>query len=543
MSITFALDDVVPAEAALPTRRLADAMAGVLALGGDTELPVVDHGPTHPLLGAVHLAFAQHRPLVLTPDTVWITIAQGVAQHVRLHAEALRPRLVRHADKKKLLVEWPEMTPPTDAASWASIVARFSEIIGGEIGDGPARLLQCDFSTTTDHARVASQVVLMDTYAPYFDYVAVCVCGIPRITLRGTVDDWRSIRDRIDVIAELDLGFWTASLAPIADQLVRTAAGDVDRAFWRRIYKPRDAYGGEVITGWIARLYPYLLRAGRHDRVNPLLALPLDEPRDTDGDHFGLPGVRSDDVGAGLSTAIVHVHSRGERVRVDLDGGLVGVTQDDDGALEPVCGWALRVARSSIHDIVDRLRADHAVTPRRVGPADGRALTGPADVIALYDYLDEATLFASTIPWRIRPRAEHEQIELTMLHGGHLSVTRLIDLPDGTCVASNAGQRTHYVRLATGMLGPPRPAAHGWDDPQIIAVHGPAPIRRPSTQTVEETPVVATSLADLLTWALDHGGSTDLPILGQLVDRLEPWQLMPPPPPPEPRGRKKKRGR
>ncbi|WP_272427393.1 DUF4419 domain-containing protein [Polyangium jinanense] len=45
----------------------------------DPDLPVVDHGPTHALLGAVHLAFAQHRPLVLSPDAVWLTIAQGVA--------------------------------------------------------------------------------------------------------------------------------------------------------------------------------------------------------------------------------------------------------------------------------------------------------------------------------------------------------------------------------------------------------------------------------------------------------------------------------
>jgi Domain of unknown function (DUF4419) len=33
---------------------------------------------------------------VLSPDAVWLTIAQGVAQHVRMNAEELRPRLVNH---------------------------------------------------------------------------------------------------------------------------------------------------------------------------------------------------------------------------------------------------------------------------------------------------------------------------------------------------------------------------------------------------------------------------------------------------------------
>jgi hypothetical protein len=125
------VDDVEPAGAALPTRGLAEAAGDMLALGGDPALPVVDHGPTHPLLGAVHLAFAQHRKLVLSPEVVWLTIAQGIAQHVRLHAETLRPRLVRHAGKKVLRVEC-DGSMPTDAASWGRIVGRFSR----QVGDG-----------------------------------------------------------------------------------------------------------------------------------------------------------------------------------------------------------------------------------------------------------------------------------------------------------------------------------------------------------------------------------------------------------------------
>jgi len=236
MNVTFPVDDVARATGSMPTRRLADVVGDVLALGGEAERRVVDHGRTHPLLGAVHLAFAQHRPLVLSPDAVWITIAQGVAHHVRLHADELRPRLVRHAERKRLEIEWPTETAPTDAAAWATIVAAFSECIADEVGPGPVRLFECDFSTTTVVERVASQIVLMDAYSPYFDYYLACVCGIPEITLRGTVADWRTIRDRIDVIAQLDLSFWARSLRPICDQFVRAADGDVDVAFWQRIF-------------------------------------------------------------------------------------------------------------------------------------------------------------------------------------------------------------------------------------------------------------------------------------------------------------------
>jgi hypothetical protein len=92
--VTFAVDDVTPADAPLPTQPLAELYPDAIAVGGDPALPVLADTGVHPLLSAVGRAFADHRPLVLTPDAVWLTIAQGVAQHVRLHAEQLRPRLV-----------------------------------------------------------------------------------------------------------------------------------------------------------------------------------------------------------------------------------------------------------------------------------------------------------------------------------------------------------------------------------------------------------------------------------------------------------------
>ena len=46
----------------------------------------------HALAKAAHDAFYEHRPLVLSPDAVWFCLAQGFAQHMSLHSEALRKR-------------------------------------------------------------------------------------------------------------------------------------------------------------------------------------------------------------------------------------------------------------------------------------------------------------------------------------------------------------------------------------------------------------------------------------------------------------------
>jgi hypothetical protein len=93
---------------------------GALAIGGDANLRVVPPDGMHPLLGAIGRAFAEHRPIVLSPDAVWLTIAQGVAQHVRLHAEELRPLPVNHSGRRRLTVEIGGPMPH-DAASWRCI--------------------------------------------------------------------------------------------------------------------------------------------------------------------------------------------------------------------------------------------------------------------------------------------------------------------------------------------------------------------------------------------------------------------------------------
>lgn len=51
---------------------------------------------------AVHAAFFDHHPLILSPDIIWLTIAQGLAHHVDQNAEELRDQFVRHGGAKRV---------------------------------------------------------------------------------------------------------------------------------------------------------------------------------------------------------------------------------------------------------------------------------------------------------------------------------------------------------------------------------------------------------------------------------------------------------
>jgi hypothetical protein len=318
----------------------------------------------HPLIQAVHLAFSQHRPLVLSPDCIWLTIVQGFGHHVYENAEALRGRIVRHEGKKDLAVE----TESLDAEHWPQVIAQFSAAIRANSNDVLYETLMCKFSTTSPNIQTAMEIALMDVYERYFNYIAMCVCGIPKIALEGTPADWRLMRERIEVLATYDLGWWTSRLAPILDEFIATAEGHPDRRFWQAIYKPRPAYATEMATGWITDLFPYLGDRPERRRNETLERARenwiLDNPNKEKNPFSGV-GVGLNSFPSGLSRAPVKVKvtSSGLETDVALIGGFAGVGQQtDDCALFPIISWGVAEKSEEKERVVPQRVRDRPLT-------------------------------------------------------------------------------------------------------------------------------------------------------------------------------------
>jgi hypothetical protein len=534
MRTTFTVDDVAPATEPPVTKRLGDVLSPALATSADLDAPVVDVHAAHPLIGAVHHAFSEHRPLVLSPDAVWLTIAQGLAQHVRLHAEALRPRLVRHTGKARLTVTHVG-SMPTTPDGWGAFITSFRDGVAEHIGQGLARLFTCDFSTSTTADRVASEVVLLDAMSAYFDYFLYGVCGIPRITLLGTPEDWRRIRERVDVLAELDCALWARSLVPITDELVRASEGRPDIAFWQHIYKPRKAYGWDRVTGWIARLYPYLEGQGSMSSTNPLLELPIDQPNDgTEDEWYEGPGVGLRDIRTTWSTALVRVSDEvaGRKYEVQIEAGLLGVAVESDGGLRPFAGWMVRERSTSILDVLERIVREHETTRTKLSEREAMIFSGNADVMAMRDHFDGATLFSGPEAWTIRPWRARDRVELRLPNGRTTEVVRLIDLPGDRFIGMDDTRRGPVYCLGDATLVEPYdPARTGGIElrPRTVCSREPA----------NALPVIGKALGDILAYALEHGGAVPPPTGQVLVDCVDPWLLQPLPAKPAERPRRK----
>ena len=422
--LTFAVDPVEPVTTPLPRvpydlgRVLgASVLARSAGLEDCVAVSRLEHfSGVNGFALAVHVAFAEHRPLVLSPDAVWLTILQGFSLHVRQHEAELRARLVDHQEKNTVALT---VTSLADA-DWPAIADDFVIRLADEVNPGLIQAMTDKFSTTGETEHAAHCVAAMDSFSRYFDFEVVSICGIPSITLLGTAEDWRALRERFRVLAELGLQWWEKRLGPVLEHFVRAAEGDTDPSFWRCIYKPEKAYGGEVATGWLVRLFPYLEAEDGTFLRNEMKSLTgkwVHEPVRPSSFPKGLSKVTLRLRGVGVPTPCLRT----------LCAGFFGVTQGADGALLPHIGWALLEEETA--QLWDELARAHRLPP----PRPDRRFDGPGAVPALllefFDHFDGGPLYDGELVLTVAPArwtSVSERIENTLI------VPLLVPEPSGT---------------------------------------------------------------------------------------------------------------
>jgi len=409
--ITFAVHQVQRATKPLPTCKTHEALNRLLNRQiescCDYTADCIQDVTFHPLLAAAHFAFSQHRPLVLSPDMIWVAVVQGLARHVRNHADRLRDRFVAHQGKLDICVERTDLHRGSPENAWDGVIHDLSLAIKKHLGQRYDELIS-DFSTTGPVERTACEVALLDTFQPYFEYRVYCICGIPEITLEGTTDDWRRLRDKVEGLAPYDLDWWLPHVRQVCDQFVRASQGDIDGKHWRNIYKREDAYGWDVVNGWLVKLVPYLknCQTGNFTVRNPL----LDDP-DSQVSTNMLP--------SGISQVPFRCRWPGQTEDAPMEflGGFIGVTQDGPTlALRPKLGWAVRQG-SELNCLFAKL-SKHKPAPPLDAPEFDARLAGfmpnwrcelPGDFLSFYKHCNGVGLFGNA--FRFRPLETVEQVE------------------------------------------------------------------------------------------------------------------------------------
>jgi Domain of unknown function (DUF4419) len=292
-------------------------------------------GGSSPLFHAISYAFNSHCPLVLTPDSVWLTILSGLSHHIDTDPEGLRHNFVSHEGKRELLV-FVDARNVFDIADdqWEGSIKDFSEQLQENLNPKKHDLLISNFSTTTSIDKISSEVALMGAMKHYFEYKMMLLCGLTKVTILGTVQDWEDIINRTQALSEFNLSWWTKHLLPVLEKIKDSCAGKPDVGFWEAAYlRHRKGSGGQSdVSGWINTFYPYV--AGRNKMIqNPYVNW---EDKSLGG------GLDTDDFPFGLVKAPVKIDDHGKEYEAEFYGGLVGVSLAEDFTVKPESGISIQ---------------------------------------------------------------------------------------------------------------------------------------------------------------------------------------------------------
>lgn len=278
-------------------------------------------------------AYASHRPLILSPDMIWLVICQGLSKYVNDHSEECRDALVSHDGRMSLLVKTEQDLRNPDV-NWESLLGKMlSEVANNTKGEFVSSV-DMQFTTTSVNEHIAIQTTVMDIVKPYFEFIFVrMICGIPYIRLLGTPNDWQKIKTNSAILNRFGLDWWYNDLAPILEQFVNASNGIVNTKFWKSmVQKKQDRlfdegggcvpFGHSKINGWCLKLFPFT-EYGRTPSV-------------VEAGHGLLPEFVKVPF-----KFVQHFPNGDENVfNMELCSGFVGVEEDPiDHALCPKIGW------------------------------------------------------------------------------------------------------------------------------------------------------------------------------------------------------------
>lgn len=297
-------------------------------------------------------AYAKHLSVTLSPDMIWLVISQGFARYVNAHAEELRPQLVNHEGKMDLAI----MTDKdllTEEADWPSLIDDFSSQIEKYTKGDIAKTITSDFTTTSLVERVASQITLMKSVKSYFEYIVYRIaCGIPTITLQGSVEDWQHVLEKTNNLKQYGLESWVNSLEPILKEFIQAADGHPNQKFWKGMVKKQEIEklkGGACspdkpteLDGWLLKLFPDE-KGQTLDKVAHTKEMP------------------SEYVRVNFKYRVINP-ANGNLITetpMELWAGFIGVKVDTvNNMLTPKMGWLVRVAESN-DDTLNQLKKNN----------------------------------------------------------------------------------------------------------------------------------------------------------------------------------------
>ncbi len=285
------------------------------------------------LVGTALEAYNNHHHLVLSPDDIWISIGVSFARYVDKHSKRLKNVFVSHDGKIQLEAHG---NGNIHSANYGDLVLQIVKQIQQNTKSDVREWIECDFTTTTDHTRLISQLLCMASMKNYFSYKMYLRCGLPKVTLKGTKNDWIKIYKKVEFLRseQLDdqvLQQWSYVLQYVLQEFVNVYDNKINNDFWNRIaHKTGSGSGPRYIEGWILAFSPF------DDSVKYSL-YSMDDIEQ--GKGFGK--IDTNDVPSCTTFVPVTIDDNGRVYETQFLVGLMATNVSNGDTLSPNPSWAL----------------------------------------------------------------------------------------------------------------------------------------------------------------------------------------------------------
>jgi hypothetical protein len=298
------------------------------------------------LVSLLTKAYCYHHKIVLRPEDIWLAIQSQFTIYVNKYSEDLRTVFVKHEGKQELIVQDIEVMSQDLSIMSIKMVDKMKEHLEDE---NLVNWVLPNFSTTTHKDTSIFAMLMMGTLKNYFDYRFELMCGLPEVTLLGTVEDWVDIRKRACELSRYEIpevfipelkngghymSKWLDLLIPVLDKFVETSQGSPDLKWWNKVcHKYSGGSGPRYLTGWVT-VFNVFANDGKW-----LADKRSDSWRNVANSPW--PLVDTNDISYGFTSFNVTIDNNGDEFKAHMYVGCMGANVENGNTIIPRMDWGV----------------------------------------------------------------------------------------------------------------------------------------------------------------------------------------------------------
>ena len=301
----------------------------------------LSHAGDSPVIEGYRMAYLRHFPIVISPNIFWLMILQGFSRHMEINdnSKRLRDKFVDFNGQKNISIETgiTNLFLASDE-QWNSIIEQLlNETLKNiKINKKILDIFNQKFSTSTNEAEIANNVTILSSFKKYFVYSIAGTCGIPEISIEGTIEDWKLLKEKVLELGNLDeeIVFWIKELKIIIQNIIKTLETkkpDID--FYKNIVQNTDQSREckqDLINGWIIKFIPY-------DKDNN--KCDFDSP---DFNGLNVDQIPTQIVNLPFHLITANKNGINKQYEAEFYTGFFGVKQDEKTlSIKPIIGYAI----------------------------------------------------------------------------------------------------------------------------------------------------------------------------------------------------------